>query len=116
MLKFNFMRVFRAKGIERPYTYLVKAGYSASFATRVVNNKVRQLNVDDVEKLCVMLQCTPNDLLEWLPDKNDTSCQDHPLSSLRRIASDSQINRILYNVPVDRLAEIEQLILKEIGK
>lgn len=116
MLKFNFTRVFKARGIERPYTYLVKSGYSASFATRVVNNKVRQLNAIDVEKLCVMLRCTPNDLLEWIPGQNYNSGEGHPLSSLRRIGSDGQINRILYNIPVDRLSEIEQLIMKEVEK
>lgn len=116
MLKFNFTRVFKAKGIDKPYSYLVNAGYSASFSTRVVNNKVRQLNLDNVEKLCVLLQCTPNDVMEWTPNKNDIIGQEHPLSSLKRIASDSQIKRILYNLPVDRLSDIEQLILKEIGK
>jgi hypothetical protein len=116
MLKFNFTRVFKAKGIDRPYTYLVKAGYSASFATRAVNNKVRRLNLADVEKLCVMLQCTPNDLLEWVPNKNFSTEQGHPLSSLQRISNDSRINSILYNIPVDRLSDIEQLILKEMGK
>lgn len=116
MLKFNFTRIFKARGIDKPYTYLVKAGYSASFATRTVNNKVRQLNVADVEKLCVMFQCTPNDLMEWIPNTDYNPEQKHPLSSLQRIAKDSRINRLIYNIPVDRLTEIEQLILKEIEK
>lgn len=116
MLKFNFKRVFKARGIEKPFTYLVKSGYSPSFANRVVNNRVKQMNVEHIEKLCTLLQCTPNDLLEWTPDKNTVTGQSHPLSPLQRIASDGQINRILYNIPVDRLSEIEQLILKEIGK
>ena len=117
MLKFNFTRIFKAKGITKPYTFLVKAGYSASFSTRLTNNKVRMLNLTDVEKLCVMLKCTPNDLLEWVPDQNHNSGgEGHPLSSLQRIGTDSQINRILFNIPVDRLAEIEQMILKEVKK
>lgn len=116
MLKFNFTRVFKARGIERPFTYLLKAGYSPSFANRVANNKVRQMNLEHIERLCTMLQCTPNDLLEWTPEKNTVTVQEHPLCSLQRIASDGQINRILYNIPIDRLSEIEQLILKEVGK
>lgn len=116
MLNFNFTRIFKARGIDKPFTFLVKAGYSASFATRVVNNKVRQLNLVEIEKLCVILQCTPNELLEWIPGQNYNAEQGHPLSSLQRIGNDSRINRILYTIPVDRLPEIEQLILKEIGK
>ena len=116
MLKFNFKRIFRAKSIDKPYSYLVKAGYSASFATRVVNDKVRQLNLENVEKLCEMLQCSPNDLLEWIPGQNFLPEQYHPLSALRRVGQDSRISQMLYNIPVDRLADVEQLINKVIGK
>ena len=116
MLKFNFIRIFKARGIEKPFSFLVKAGYSPSYASLVANNKARQMNLVNVEKFCLLLQCTPNDLLEWVPGQNYNAEQGHPLSSLQRNANDSQIKRILYNIPIDRLSEIEQLILKEVGK
>ena len=78
MLTFNFKRVFKARGIEKPFSYLVKAGYSDSFATRVVNSKIERMNLKDVEALCGMLNCTPNDILEWIPDKNEKNTENHP--------------------------------------
>lgn len=116
MLTFNFSRVFKARGIEKPFTYLVKAGYSDNFATRVVNSKMVRMNLKDVEALCVMLQCTPNDILEWIPDKKDTKAENHPLFSLRRMGTVSQLNQILNAVPLNKLIEIETMIKKELEK
>ena len=64
MLTYNFTRLFKARGIDKPFSYLVKAGYSPNFATGVVNNQVLRLNLTDIEKLCVLFQCTPNDLFQ----------------------------------------------------
>lgn len=116
MLKFNMKRVFQARGIERPYSFLVRAGFSPNHATRVVNGRVKQLNLDDIERLCVLLKCMPNDLLEWTPGKNFIPGQEHPLSSLQRVGQDNPVSRIWYSVPIDRLQEIETLVRKELEK
>ena len=71
MLTFNFSRIFKARGIDKPFSYLVKVGYSDNFATRIVNNRIKRLDLADLEKLCELLQCTPNDLLEWIPESKD---------------------------------------------
>ena len=44
---------FKARGIEKPISYLVKAGYSNNFATRLANNRMDRMNLKD-EMLCVM--------------------------------------------------------------
>jgi hypothetical protein len=31
-----------------------------------------------------MLHCTPNDLIEWIPDKNEILSDNHPLKTLER--------------------------------
>ncbi|NOU18435.1 MAG: helix-turn-helix transcriptional regulator [Bacteroidales bacterium] len=116
MLIFNFTRIFRARGIDKPFSYLVKAGYSDNFATRVANSKMERLNLKDVEKLCVLLQCTPNDILEWIPDKKEAKIEKHPLNTLKRTGSVTQLSQILNAVPLDKLGEIETLIMKELKK
>lgn len=68
MLTFNFNRIFKDRGIDKPFSYLVKAGYSDNFATHIVNNRNRRLDLADVEKLCELLQCTPSrppDFIVW---------------------------------------------------
>lgn len=116
MLKFNFTRIFKARGIDKPFSFLVRKGYSDNFATRVVNNRIGRLNLKDVEMLCEMLHCTPNDLLEWIPSQQDATNDTHPLISLKRSDKVVQLTRILNSVPLDKLSEIEDLIKKQIEK
>jgi DNA-binding Xre family transcriptional regulator len=116
MLTFNFTRIFKARGIDKPFSYLVKKGYSENFATRVVNNRIRKLNLKDVELLCEMLFCTPNDLLEWIPAVEDSTTGNHPLISLKRTEKVVHLTQILNSVPLDRLAEIETMIKKQMEK
>jgi DNA-binding Xre family transcriptional regulator len=116
MLIFNFNRVFKARGIDRPFSYLRNGGYSANFATRIANSRIDKLNLKDIEKLCEMLECTPNDLLEWLPREKDKTNMNHPLMAIKRNEKTIQLTKLLYSVPLDKLAEIEKLINDEIKK
>jgi len=115
MLKFNFPRVFKARGIDRPSRFLVSHGYSTNMATRMVNDRTRQLNVKDVEKLCLILNCTPNDFFDWIPGKNDIDLERHPLQTLRR-NDEIVLAQLINDIPMDKLADIERLVKKELGK
>lgn len=115
MLTFNFTRIFKARGIDKPFRFLVKQGYSGNFATRIVNNRPKVLNLADVERLCELFQCTPNDLLQWIPSNADLS-EKHPLETLKRSNKAVELTRTLSSVPLDRLESIEELIKNEIKK
>jgi DNA-binding Xre family transcriptional regulator len=116
MLTFNFSRIFKARGIDKPFSYLVKVGYSDNFATRIVNNRIQRLDLANLEKLCELLQCTPNDLLEWIPGSQDKTNDKHPLISIKQSDKVVQLTQILNSVPLDKLSEIESLIRKELEK
>ncbi len=115
MLKFDFPRVFKARGIDRPFSFLVNYGYSTNMATRIVNNRTRQVNLRDIEKLCMILKCTPNDFFDWVPGKSDINMENHPLNALKR-SDKSVLAQLINDIPMDRLADIEKLINKELGK
>jgi DNA-binding Xre family transcriptional regulator len=116
MLHFNFTRLFRARGINTPSKFLVQHGFSDKFATRVVRNDFRKLNIDDVEKLCEIFLCTPNDLLQWTPDSKTSDPSTHPLAPLMRDEKVMDLTRTLNSVPFERLLEIEKLIQEEVNK
>jgi hypothetical protein len=116
MLTFNFTRIFKARGIDKPFRYLVNAGYSEGFSTRIVNNRTEKLNLKDIEKLCVMFQCTPNDLLQWYPSKNEINIENHPLYSLKRTEKVIHLTKILNAVPLNKLDTIENIIQEELAK
>ena len=113
MLTFNFTRIFKARGIDKPFSHLVKSGYSDNFATRIANNRIERLNLKDVEKLCELFHCTPNDLLEWIPGSKDAQIANHPLNSIRRSNKVIELTQVLNSVPLDKLSKIEDLIKKE---
>lgn len=113
MLKFNFTRIFKARGIDKPFSYLVKKGYSDNFATRIANNRVERMNLTDVEMFCEMLNCTPNDLLEWIPSNTDSLNENHALYTLKRLDKVVHLTKLLHSVPLDKLIEIEALIQKQ---
>ena len=51
------------------YTLIYKKGFSANTITRLRHNK--HMNTDTMERLCKILECTPNDIVEFLPDEKD---------------------------------------------
>lgn len=116
MLNYNFDRIFKARGIERPFTYLRKAGFSDNFATRVRNNRVKRLNLEVMERLCIALHCTPNDLMEWIPDNRQTVGKDHPINSIKKSEKVADITKTLNSVPLGKLEEIENLISEKLKK
>jgi hypothetical protein len=116
MLKFNFARILRARGIDKPYRFLLKQGYSSNTAYRISRDMGNELNLKSIERLCILFKCTPNDLLEWKPGKDDTDIEDHPLHSLIRQDNVTELNKLLYSIPLDKLENIKAMIQEEIKK
>ena len=48
-----------------------KANISANIISKIKNGQYMAL--DKVESLCVAMNCTPNDILEFVPDNNEAS-------------------------------------------
>ncbi len=114
MIVYNFQRVLKARGIERPFSYLKQAGFSDRFATRIKGNKVLRLNSRELEKICLLLRCTPNDLMEWVPDNNAQVDADHPLNIIRKSDKIIDLTKTLNAIPLGQLDEIEKLIQEKI--
>ncbi len=116
MIRYNFDKMFKARGVERPFTFLRQAGFSVNFATKIKKNKVKRLDLEEVERLCLVLRCTPNDFLDWTPESDELAGDDHPLNAIRRSDKVIDITRTLNSVPLGQLAEIEQMIKDRINK
>jgi len=117
MLKYNFDRIFKARGIDRPFTFLRQAGFHDSLATSMKRNRVNRMNLPTIEKVCILLKCTPNDLMEWEPDDNFESFSDHPLNVIRQSRKKTtDLSRMLSSVPLEKLGDIEEIIKKEVGE
>lgn len=116
MLKFDVSRVLLMKGIGRPGVYLRKLGYTPGKASRLVNGTTASINLYDLEQICLRLNCTPNDLLDWSPSDSEDDIANHALQSIRRKEAAVGLVALVQGLPVEKMQAIEKLILENIGE
>lgn len=58
-------KTMKAKGVTT-YTLIYKMGFSAYTITNLKRNK--SITMNTMEKLCKVLQCTPNDIVAFTED------------------------------------------------
>jgi DNA-binding Xre family transcriptional regulator len=67
MVSYNpLWRTMKERGVTT-YTLIYKHGFSAYTITNLRRNK--SITVNTIEKLCTVLNCTPNDILEFVKDE-----------------------------------------------
>lgn len=110
MLSLNLTPIFKARGIERPYTFLVKAGLSPHAAHAILNSKSRIFRLDHIELLCRTLVCEPSDLVLFTPDKDHVLAPDHPLNNLKQDPSVKDMNETFATMPFKQLKAIAKQI------
>lgn len=47
-------------------------GIGYSVIQRLYNDQVKSVEMETINKLCLALECTPNDILKFIPDENLT--------------------------------------------
>ncbi len=114
MLSYNISRVIKARGIIRPFAYLSKSGFSVNMASNIKNDALSRVDLAVVEKLCLLLHCSPNDLFQWTPSGEMIDDTEHPLNEIRRNEKALDIAKTLSSIPLKKLDEIEALIEQHI--
>ena len=112
MLSLNLKPVFKARGIEKPYTFLVKAGFPSYTAHNLLNSKTVTFRLSHIDKLCTILNCRPDDLLVWTPNRNEKLPDSHPLTRLKKQNINNNWQQTLKTMPLDQLNEIAAIINK----
>lgn len=110
MLSLNVKPVFKARGVERPFSFMVKAGISPASANAILDSSIRSFRLNHIELLCKILICEPHDLLLWTPDKDQQYPSDHPLFNLQKRESEKELIQTIATVPYKRLKEITKQI------
>lgn len=111
MLIFNPRRVLSLRGIDKMFNFLHKNGFIRSTATYLLNGTASHIKIEHIGKLCVLLNCTPNDLFEWRRDASDNLSENHALNSIVKPEM-NQINfkEMLKDIPIEKLPQIESLM------
>jgi len=111
MLIFNPKRILAMRGVDRMFNFLCKIGFIQTTAYNLSRGKVRSIKIEHIQRLCIALNCTPNDLFEWTPGAESDLPAEHPLNSLvREDSKPVNIRAMLRDIPVEKLPEIENLL------
>ena len=103
MLYLHLAPIFAARGIKRPYSFLVKAGFTHHAAKSILHSNTRSFRLDHIENLCRVLVCEPNDLLAWKPDQNVQYTAHNTLEKLRIYGPEPTLNETLATMPFSEL-------------
>lgn len=91
MITSNLRNLFAVRNIQKPRAWLIKQGITPQVADRLLRNDQRHLRFDDIEKICLGLNCAPTDIFIWEPDSPAQDIPNHPLQAIRS-------NRILPDI------------------
>jgi DNA-binding Xre family transcriptional regulator len=84
MLKFNLEHITKARGILNPRLFLRENGFSINVVNLLLSGNAKQISPANLEKLCILFNCTINDLYEWQPDKDQKLPKDHSIHQLKK--------------------------------
>ena len=110
MLGFNLKRVLAIRNVADGMGFLKDNGFTPFTATNLYKYYVSSIKIKNLERLCRLLNCTPNDFFEWKPAEGEEALPEtHALNSLRRDKS-AEINKLMKQLPLEKLGEVEEFI------
>ncbi|HVN49600.1 MAG TPA: helix-turn-helix domain-containing protein [Bacteroidota bacterium] len=113
MLKINLRRFFAGRAITNPGVYLQKQGFSRRFAADAAAGTMKKISFADLEQLCRLFECTPHDVLEWVPSANESNAASSPLAPLIRTDTSVDLLGLLNSLPYNKLEEMQKLIAEK---
>jgi DNA-binding Xre family transcriptional regulator len=103
----DIMPMLKLRNITKPIAYLLKLGINSVSAQNMVHGKTVQINYNQLTKLCVALNCTPNDLFVL---RNLQLPENHALHQLKTIEAASEVISINDWLIGKSVEEVERLL------
>lgn len=110
MLTLNLQPIFKARAIDKPFSYLVKAGLTHNTAHQLINNKLTSIRYSHIELLCRLLTCEPSDLFRYTPDTTNPLSPNHPLLNLKQEDESTTLQETFATMPFRQLKEVTKAI------
>lgn len=84
MLLLNLNTLMRKMNIRFMRKFLVdRAGINPVNASKMLKGRTDLIRISQIEKICRVMNCTPNDIFEWKPSpKDELLPEHHPLRTL----------------------------------
>ena len=112
MINLRIRQLLTNKGVQKPFLWLRKRGIVHATAHRLLANKAKRISLDHMNIICKGINCTPNDLFEWMPDDTGPALPStHHLHSIApRVAL--RLLQKLKDLTEEEIEELEKKIPK----
>ncbi|HRH48060.1 MAG TPA: helix-turn-helix transcriptional regulator [Panacibacter sp.] len=109
MLYIDVPKACSNKGIDDARRWLVKNGLSHPAAYRLLNHKQESINFNTLERLCLSLNCTPNEFFSWQPSDAAIPAS-HPMQKLKPVAAEHSVNARLKTLSPEKMEELQKFL------
>jgi DNA-binding Xre family transcriptional regulator len=99
------------KGIVKKRSFLAENGFSYLMAHRLLEKNKQKINLNHLELLCEILNCTPNDIMVWQPeDKHSKITKQHNLYKLLSKPKLSNVSNKIMQLPADKINKLQSFL------
>ena len=114
MFVLNLEPLFKARNIEKPYTFLVNNGFTHHSAIRLTKSKViKVMRMEHIERLCRILRCMPQDFLQWKQDTRNPMDALQPMHKWNRALPNISWEKTFTDLSFEDLEELARLARKK---
>ena len=75
MIRLRVLDILEERNLSKYWLY-TRLGLSYQNFNKMVNNETQSIRYENIEKLCIILECSPNELFEIL---SSTDSDDNPM-------------------------------------
>ena len=93
-LQFDVQRMLKIRGVQTFAPFMKAAGISYKTALDMVAGRYGSIKWSQMEKLCLALNCTPNDLFKWKGDGSDLPANSELLKLIRPETSPNIMDKL----------------------
>ena len=72
MIKVDIQKVAKKAGINTAYQFQKISYFTPGMAARIFKGNWKRIDVATLNTICNVLQCTPNDILKFTPDADES--------------------------------------------
>ena len=112
MIALDLARLMESKEIQNPLQYLKQAGFSYHVANKLLTERMARLNYEYLERLCLLFNCTPNELLYWKPGPGTKATEKIALSKLAGRQRKDNLVRKINQLPEEKIDQLREWVNK----
>ncbi len=113
MLYFDFQSIFHARNITNPYSLLVQNGFSQRMAYNIAHRKLKTLRLESLYKVCMLCNCTPNDVIRYKPDERVPLNDLHSLNKIKGDVLSTKAKNFLQQLSMEDLNALANMVVSK---